>query len=106
MSSAPRQSTRSRIDFSRVNGAALPALSQIVPVWLPNGRRVGAEWVALNPRRRDHRPGSFKINLRTGCWADFATGDRGGDVISLLAYLRDIPQLEATRLIARQLGLR
>jgi hypothetical protein len=35
----------------------------------------------------DQNPGSFSINVRTGRWADFATGDKGGDVISLAAYL-------------------
>ena len=44
-------------------------------------------YVALNPTRNDRRPGSFKINIRTGRWCDFATGDRGGDPVSLVAYL-------------------
>ena len=43
--------------------------------------------MARNPTRPDRRPGSFKINLTTGRWADFATGDRGGDPVSLAAYL-------------------
>jgi hypothetical protein len=72
----------------------LPALAAR---WLPSGRRCGAEWVALNPRRPDRRPGSFKVNLQSGLWADFATGDRGGDVISLAAYLFGTSQLEAAR---------
>ena len=42
---------------------------------------------AFNPRRADRHLGSFQINVRTGKWADFATGDRGGDLISLgVAY--------------------
>ena len=45
----------------------------------------GHEYVARNPTRADRRPGSFKINLRTGRWADFATGDKGGDPVSLAA---------------------
>jgi hypothetical protein len=61
--------------------------------------------VALNPLREDSRPGSFKVNLRTGRWADFATGDKGGDAISLLAYLRRLPQAEAARLLARELEM-
>jgi hypothetical protein len=73
---------------------------------LPDGRREGNEWVALNPTRNDTARGSFKINLRTGCWADFAAGDRGGDVISLLAYLRGTPQSEAAQDLARQLEVR
>ena len=55
--------------------------------------------------RPDRRCGSFKINLRTGRWADFATGDRGGDVISLAAYLFALPQAEAARRLSRMLGI-
>ncbi|TBW39299.1 hypothetical protein EYW49_07380 [Siculibacillus lacustris] len=40
-----------------------------------------------NPTRTDHRPGSFKVNLRTGRWGDFSTGDKGGDLIALAAFL-------------------
>ena len=72
---------------------------------LPGGKRVGAEIVALNPRRADWRLGSFKINHWTGRWADFATGDRGGDPISLVAYLADVSQGEAARLLAQMLDM-
>ena len=92
------------IDFAAVNRAAQPRLPDLLTHWLPRGRQRGSEWVALNPVREDSRPGSFKVNLRTGCWADFATGDKGGDAISLLAYLRGLPQSEAARLLARDLG--
>jgi hypothetical protein len=33
------------------------------------------------------RPGSFKVNLRSGRWADFANDQKGGDAISLAAHL-------------------
>ncbi len=76
-----------RIEFGAVNQAALSVLPDLLRRWLPDGRMEGSEYVALNPTRSDRRPGSFKVNLRTGKWADSATGDRGGDVISLAAYL-------------------
>ena len=94
-----------RIDFGRINRAALANLPMIMARWLPDGRREGNEWVARNPRRVDRRPGSFKINLRTGRWADFATGDKGGDPVSLAAYLAGLSQLEAARSLASMLGL-
>ena len=72
---------------------------------LPGGKRVGAEIVALNPRRADWRLGSFKINHWTGRWADFATGDRGGDPISLVAYIENVSQREAALRLARMLGV-
>lgn len=76
---------RGQIDFAALAAALDPA--RLVPAWLPDGRRNGREWVARNPTRADHSPGSFSINLSTGAWADFATGDEGGDLISLFAYL-------------------
>jgi hypothetical protein len=61
--------------------------------------------VARNPRRQDRHLGSFRVNLRTGRWADFATGDRGGDVVSLAAFLAGISQADAARHLARMLGI-
>jgi hypothetical protein len=46
-----------------------------------------------------------KINLATGQWADFATTDRGGDPVSLCAYVEGVSQGEAARLLARMLAI-
>ena len=95
-----------RISFERVNRAALPVLPSLLARWLAGGRIAGDEYVALNPRRRDHRPGSFRVNMRTGRWADFAIAHaRGGDVVSLAAYLGDIGQVKAALCLAVMLGL-
>ncbi|MGE3601009.1 MAG: hypothetical protein AB7N70_36310, partial [Dehalococcoidia bacterium] len=93
-----------RVDFAAVKHAALAQLEPLVTQWLPDGRREGHEWVARNPKREDGRLGSFKINLSTGLWGDFATGDKGGDPISLYAWLFDLTQLEAARQLAELLG--
>ena len=61
--------------------------------------------MAKNPTRADRRPGSFKINCRSGQWADFATGDRGGDVVSYVAYITGTAQVEAARRLAEALGI-
>jgi hypothetical protein len=95
-----------RIDFSAVNAAALAVLPTLLKRWLPDGRRQGKEYVARNPHRDDRHLGSFCINLNTGRWADFATGDRGGDPVSLAAYLFDLSQVEAARRLADMLRLR
>lgn len=76
-----------RSRFNQLNATLLPQLPALVKQWLPTGRATGAEWIALNPRRDDQRPGSFRVNLRSGRWADFATGEGGGDPVSLYAYL-------------------
>ena len=93
------------IDFQTINRAALGALPILLHRWLPDGRRIGCEWKARNPLRTDNRAGSFSINMMTGRWADFATGDRGGDVVSLAAYLSDISQVEAASRLAAMLGM-
>ncbi len=94
-----------RIDFAQINRAALAAFPAVLSRILPGGKRVGAEIVVLNPRRADRHLGSFKVNRWTGRWADFSTGERGGDPVSLVAYLADVSQGEAARLLARMLGI-
>jgi hypothetical protein len=91
------------VDIPAVARAALPHVRTLVERWAPGGRVHGAEYVARNPIRSDSRPGSFKVNITTGRWADFATGDRGGDLVSLAAYLHRISQVEAARRIAAML---
>lgn len=93
------------IDFDAINRAALGCLPDLLRRWLPDGRIEGQEFVAKNPRRADKKPGSFKINMRTGRWGDFATGDTGGDVVSLAAYLAGTKQIEAARNLADMLGV-
>ena len=93
-----------RPDFTRIAAATLVEAESLVPTWLPDGRRQGREWLARNPRRTDKNLGSFSINLVTGRWADFATGDAGGDLISLRAYLDGTGQLAAARKLQEGLG--
>ena len=96
---------RSQVPYKRIAAAALPHLPQLLARRFPDGRRTGDEWVARNPTRDDSTLGSFKINMRTGRWADFATGDKGGDAISLLAYLDGTSQSKAARRLTRLLDL-
>ena len=93
------------LDFAAINQAALAAFPAVLNRLLPRGKAVGRELVALNPRRPDRNLGSFKVNRFNGKWCDFATGDKGGDPVSLLAYLADVSQGEAARLLAQMLGI-
>ncbi len=103
-----RKRQRQSLDFPRIAAAARHSALSVCQQLLPSGRRYGNEYVALNPRRADTKPGSFKIAVsgqRAGCWSDFATGDSGGDLISLVAYLYDLRQGEAARRLAAILHL-
>jgi hypothetical protein len=93
------------VDFGAVNAAARANLLTVLECVLPNGRRQRREYLALNPRRADRRLGSFQINIETGKWADFATGDKGGDPISLVAYVENISQFDAALRLAQMLGV-
>ena len=94
-----------RIDFDQVRTLALRNALAICRRVLPGGRVVGGEYEVRNPKRPDRSPGSFRVNLRTGRWADFATGDRGGDLIALVAWRFDVTQLEAARRLSSLLSL-
>ena len=61
------------------------------------GRIEGNDYVALNPRRRDSKLGSFRININTGKFYDFATGDRGGSVIDLAMFVYNCGIVEAAQ---------
>jgi hypothetical protein len=94
-----------RIAFRLIAEAALGSADTIVRRWLPDGRREAAEWVCRNPTRDDRRRGSFKVNVVTGKWGDFAAGDRGGDLVSLAAYLFKLSQADAALKVADMIGV-
>lgn len=103
LSRIPILPRRAGIDFAAINAAALPHLEALCRRWLPGGRRISAEWTCGSLRGE---PGaSCRVNLRTGRWADFASGERGGDVVSLAAAVARIGQAEAARNLARMLGM-
>ncbi|MBA2922910.1 DNA primase [Pseudomonas sp. P7] len=85
---------------------ALSAAETLLPEWFPSGSRKGREWVAANTARGDRQAGSFGVSLDSGRWNDFAdSGAHGGDLVSLLAYLRGCGQLEAAKEIDERLRL-
>jgi hypothetical protein len=98
--------TPGRLDFAAINAAARSEVVTLLARWLPDGRVNGREYEARNPRRGDRHPGSFRVNLRTGKWADFAVGASGGDPVSFVAYLFALSQTDAARRLADMLGVR
>lgn len=61
----------------------------------PDGYRSGRYWIARNPTRDDHKPGSFWIILSgtsPGVWKEEASGETG-DVISFVKYCNRFEKL-------------
>ncbi|MDO9452401.1 MAG: hypothetical protein Q7J29_06015 [Stagnimonas sp.] len=87
--------------------AALQNVDAVLARWLPGGRLEGNEYVALNPTRDDRNLGSFKINIKTGRWQDFATGQKGFDLVDLVAMIEGCGHREAVaQLVAHVLHVR
>lgn len=99
----PPEGRRPPLAFTAINAAALPHLETLCRRWLPGGRRIGGEWVY--GRLRGEADASCKVNLRTGRWADFNGGAKGGDTVSLAAAVAGIGQVQAARNLARMFGL-
>src|SRR4051794_9541331 len=78
-SSVCKRPFRRGLDFQKIAAAARADALYVCQQLLPGGKRVGNEYVVRNPKRADTKPGSFKVNIRTGCWCDFAIGTGGRD---------------------------
>jgi AAA domain len=93
------------IDFEGINAAALRSTRSLLPELIPGGKFRSLEYVVKNPCRDDRQPGSFCINYKSGRWKDFASGNGGADLISLVAYIRGVGQGDAAREVADKLGV-
>jgi putative DNA primase/helicase len=68
---------------------------------IPNGKIEGNDYIVINPRRNDRRAGSFRTDIATGRFNDFATGDRGGDIIDLAAFVYNCSAATAADRLSR-----
>ncbi|WP_260987408.1 hypothetical protein [Roseomonas gilardii] len=96
----------SGLDYAAINRAALARLPEVLARLLPGGRIVGGEWQVGS--LQGEAGASLKVRLygpRAGMWCDFATGDRGGDVVSLAAAVAGLPQSKAAQKLAEMLRL-
>ena len=90
--------------FQEVNRLALSRVEGILAQWLPGGVTKNDEYIVKNPARDDRNAGSFSVNLGTGQWYDFATGDKGGDLIALVAYVEGQSQADALHTLEAFMG--
>jgi hypothetical protein len=95
-----------RCDFAAINAAALARLPDVLARLLPGGREVRGYWNAGS--LRGEAGDSLRVRLRgerAGAWCDFATGEKGGDPVSLAAAVARLAQHEAARRLAHMLGI-
>lgn len=92
--------------IKQVAAAALVRFDEVMNwLGLSGGKNQGKEYLPLNPKRSDHKPGSFSINRNTGAWMDGASGDKGGDLVALAAWVWDVKQGEAAAQLGNNLGM-
>lgn len=91
------------INFRALAEALLGMADQLVPQWLPGGKRRGAEWVCGSLQGEEGE--SCAVNLASGKWGDFASGEQGGDLLSLYAAIHGLEMGRAAVACARDYGL-
>lgn len=88
------------IQFGPLREALLADAENLVTRWLPGGQFDGPEY-----RCADLSGGhghSCSVNVKTGAWGDFATGEQGGDLISLYAAIHGLSNAKAAIQVARE----
>ena len=88
--------------FARANRVAALDGEAFIRWLLPYARREGGRWRIGG--LDGERGRSLTIDPQTGAWYDHATGERGGDFVSLFAAIRGRSQSEAAEEILRMAG--
>jgi len=83
------------IDFPALAEKLLADAPSLLRQWFPAGKLVGREFKIGD--LQGNAGESASINIDTGAWGDFATGETGGDLISLYAAIHGIKQSEAAK---------
>jgi len=89
-------------EIQSIASAVIPQLECILPNILPGGRLSGREYTCADLSGGTGE--SCKVNVTSGKWSDFATGESGGDPVSLLAAIRGASQSEAAAELSLILG--
>ncbi len=93
--------------FEALNKALLDRIEQLVPEWLPGGKKLGKEYQcgSLSGGKGDSCSVNVSGTEGLGCWADFATSERGKDLIGLYAAIHGLSMTMAAVTLAREEGL-
>jgi putative DNA primase/helicase len=93
-----------KINFKALGDALLPMADALVQQWIPDGVQ-GSNNEYRAGSVRGGKGESFSVNLRTGKWSDFATGEAGVDLVSLYASAYDMTPGAAAIELANAHGL-
>jgi hypothetical protein len=88
----------------QLNQRLMPRAEELLSRWCEEVRREGDELVMRNPSRDDMRLGSFKFNLKTGKWSDFADPDKfkGHGIVQVYAAMRGVTTAKAIEKLAAE----
>jgi hypothetical protein len=81
----------SKTNFEELAASLLRDAPRLVRQWLPNGKLEANEWCCGSVKGDKGR--SFKVNIHSGKWADFADKLTGGDLISLYKEIHQLPTM-------------
>jgi putative DNA primase/helicase len=92
-----------KIDFEKVKAIALNNMEMILHRWLPGGKLNGYEYECGDTR--GGKGDSCRTNIKDGVGGDFASTERWGDPIDLVATVEGITQAEAARKLEEFLSI-
>jgi putative DNA primase/helicase len=91
------------IKFAELADALLSRADSLVAAWLPGGVQRGHEYACGSLSGGTGT--SCSVNLTNGRWGDFATDEKGNDLISLYAAIHGLTMGKAAVQVAREEGL-
>lgn len=93
------------VNFKHLADVALSRSRDVVEHYLPDGKSKGNEYTALSPTRSNSGVGSLRVNIEAGIWSDFASGDNGADLTSLVAYVNSCSLIDAYHELSNYLDI-
>ena len=93
-----------KIPFDVIAAHLLSQAEHFCAQWLDGGKRHGHEFQGASTKQGGIG-NSLSVNLNTGVWSHFASGEGGADLISLFAYLNGLKQGEAAVALMQQLNI-
>lgn len=95
----------SKSDFEKIGTIACQRFDTVLNHWLPAGRYEGDTYLARNLKEPAGKHWSISINTDTGQWCDHAAGERGVNLISLIAHLDGLTIGKAAKALALYLSI-